>query len=209
MHVQVDIVPDLQTDGADYHVLRNGIRHAIQAEGAALEIGLRMGGGIGHIMDTLIEAGQHRIVFAIDPYGGIAYDAADDRRGVVLDYTNAMMHDALANLHLAAHKNGIHFVFFPLEDTEFMARFADGVPIYQDVKIVVDRYAFIHFDGPHTVTAVLGEAMFFHERTELNSVFVFDDIVNYDHNVIESFLFGHGWELVETSRTKRSYQRKE
>ncbi|BCU99069.1 MAG: hypothetical protein CM15mV25_0650 [uncultured marine virus] len=55
-----------------------------------------------------------------------------------------------------------HLVNF--EDTEFMKRFADGYPVYDEYKRMVDKYEMIHFDGPHDTLSVMKEFVFFNQR---------------------------------------------
>lgn len=50
---------------------------------------------------------------------------------------------------------------FQLEDQEYFNAFGNGVPIYyKGDKKIINKYDFVHFDGPHTTVAVLNEALF-------------------------------------------------
>ena len=93
-----------------------------------------------------------------------------------------------------------------MEDTEFFKRFADGVPFYNEYKIVETNYALVFFDGPHTLEALLEEIDFYRSRCVEGSVWVFDDIELYLHDLLEEKLFKHGWELIEKTSRKASYR---
>lgn len=56
----------------------------------------------------------------------------------------------LANLYAMCPSTGMECLFFPLEDTEFFKRYCDGIPIYDEYKRIVNKYAMVFLDGPHT-----------------------------------------------------------
>lgn len=202
------IEPDFGTDGEDYEVLMAGVVGCIAANGLVLEVGTRLGGGLATIVNVLLQTEQSRPVVSVDPYGGLPYDAADDRIGETLDYTNSMMHDAMSNIHLACVGTGVDFTFINLTDTDFMDLYRDGVPIYQGgERRVWNEYALVHFDGPHSTYAVMQEAAFFNARTGVESVFVFDDVASYDHDSVERYLFNRGWTSLSESASKMAYKR--
>jgi len=202
------IDPDFGTDGEDYEVLLAGTLGCAAANGIVLELGTRLGGGIANIVQALLASNQSRPVVSVDPYGGLPYDAADDRIGEELDYTNSMMHDAMSNIHLACRTTGVDFTFINLTDTDFMDLYRDGVPVYQGgERTVWNEYALVHFDGPHSTVAVMAEAAFFNDRAGLESVFVFDDVESYAHDDVERFLFNRGWTSIRESKSKMAYKR--
>ena len=67
------IAPQFGTDSGNYEVLADAARRSKGVEGAAVEIGVRLGGGLKYIIDGLVETGQtpEKPVFGIDPYGNI------------------------------------------------------------------------------------------------------------------------------------------
>lgn len=203
---RVHIVPDLGGDSENYEVLANGVAAATGAVGASLQIGLRLGFGAKLILDTLRGTGQDRTHIAVDPYGNIEY-AADEETRDRLDYTNHMMHDGLSNLHLYALLQGMNFLFFPLEDTEFFERFADGVPVYSETKRLETKYAFAVLDGPHATQPVLDEFLWLDDRTDEGAVIVFDDVRTYDHDSVDQTVRNAGWAELETSPCKISYMK--
>jgi cephalosporin hydroxylase len=195
----------LQTDSVDYHVLVNAAKRTSSLPGISCEIGLRRGGGSAYIMSGLPHGSTH---IAIDPYGNLNY-AQTDFRVVKLDYTNEMRDQSIGPVFEHAASRGINFVFFNLEDTEFFARFADGVPIYDQVKRIEDEYRLVHFDGPHSAQDVIREVEFFAPRAVVGCEFVFDDIGFYDHAMVHGVLLGLGWSQVDASSTRRVYRKEQ
>ena len=204
--------------------------------GPLLKIGTRRGGSAKLIIDVLEEnedlAG--RSMFCIDPYGNIELEctnlniskmcqreliAADktldgdpdsktETTSLRFDYNNDMRNQTIPTLYYYALSRGLNFTFFCLEDTEFFARYADGVPVYDQFKKYENEYAFVFFDGPHINEAVKTEVEFFVPRSIIGTVFVFDDIWMYDHNeLIEPILFDNGFEIFEKAEVKASYKK--
>ena len=216
------------TDSSEYEILANAAKNVFNVEGAIVEIGSRRGGSAKIIIDALVESGNsNRSMFCIDPYGNIDFECTNlnissfglkqelegdpnskDLTDVVkLDYNNDMRNRIVPSLYFYAYQAGLNFTFFALEDTEFMSRYADGVPVYDEVKKIEDKYAFVFFDGPHTNTAVEHEVRFFGERAVVGSMFVFDDIWMYDHDMIEGILEEYGFEVSEKKKIKASYKK--
>ena len=100
-------------------------------------------------METLQSTGQQKVHIAVDPFGNIEYEHWETRKER-LDYTNTMKNRMLANLYAMCHSTGMECLFFPLEDTEFFKRYCDGIPIYDEYKRIVNKYAMVFLDGPHT-----------------------------------------------------------
>jgi cephalosporin hydroxylase len=199
---------DLPTDSATYHVLSNAAKMIKGVPGIVCEIGTRRGGSLEHIVNGLLENQDHgRNMVCIDPYGNIEYER---KQGDIArtEYTNDMRIEAQIAINAFLLGKPINVVYHCLEDTEFFVRYGDGVPFYNEVKIVETEYAFVFFDGPHGTEAVMKEIEFFHPRAAQNSVWVFDDWQTYDHAVIENWIFERGWRLVEQTHSKASYTNK-
>lgn len=203
----------LTTDSLEYEILADAVRMAKDLDINALscEIGLREGGGSKFMLDALWETGQgDRTHLALDPYGNIDYETAE---GNVRhhDYTNIMRNRCMVDLHayiFNTFQNRLNVVFFCLEDTEFFNRFADGVPIYSEVKRLATQYAVVHYDGPHARAPLDAELAFFTPRMVKGGLAVFDDIANYDHTAFENeSLFPAGYELVSKGSRKASYRK--
>ena len=95
-----------------------------------------------------------------------------------------------------------------MEDTEFFKRFSDGIPYYDQYKTMITEYSLVHFDGPHTTSAVIDELDFFVGRLELNGIFVFDDIGLYDHDYVEKKLLETGnFEIFKKGTRKAAYRK--
>lgn len=203
--MQVNVTPEFECDSENYEVLVTGVERVAPLNGMTCEIGLRKGGGTYHILDTLKRTQQQKVHLAIDPYGSIEYPEGDDGHTKRLDYTNDMRDDCLINIYLYCKMYRLPFLFFNLEDTEFFARFADGVPFYQEHKQLLTQYAFVHFDGPHTVRHVEAEIDFFHARSPIGAVWVFDDVALYNHSEVDAYLQILGWSCYQQTPRKWAY----
>ena len=180
------------TDSSEYEILHEAaLRVGKDVPGAVVEIGSRRGGSAKIIIDAFSHAGNsNRPMFCIDPYGNIdleitninaslhyqnKYELEGDPMSkdisfkTKFDYTNDMRNRIVPSLYYYAFQHGFNFTFFCLEDTEFFKRYSDGVPIYENEKRMVNEYAFVFFDGPHTNEPVLREAKFFTQRAHSQS----------------------------------------
>lgn len=218
-----------EIDSQEYEVLINAAERIGTTEGAIVEIGTRRGGSAKMIIDALTHTNNtNRSMFCIDPYGNIEIDCTNlnmsihypgtkidgpaDSKEVTsphrFDYTNTMRNRIIPSLYYYAYNAGLNFNFFCLEDTEFFNRYSDGVPVYNDSKIIINKYALVFFDGPHDNKAVTLETEFFVNRCDVGAIFVYDDIWMYDHDKIEKILFDKGFEILEKKNIKASYIRK-
>jgi cephalosporin hydroxylase len=215
------------TDSQEYEVLVNAVSR-VNVPGAVVEIGTRRGGSAKIIIDVLQSGGlsQGRPMFCIDPYGNIDLEITninatihypgkfevegdpmdkDKSFKTKFDYSNDMRNRTIPSLYYYAYQAGLNFTFFCLEDHEFFKRYSDGVPVYDEYKTLVNEYAFVFFDGPHTNEAVEEELDFFLQRDKIGTVFVFDDIWMYDHDKFEDKLLSNGYQIIERKNIKASY----
>jgi hypothetical protein len=201
------MTPQLPGDSEDYHLLTKGIELSQKVEGITCEIGLRRGGGTKYIIDALAVYSHLKKHIAIDPYGNIDYEHKEAEI-VKLDYTNQMKLEGVGNCYLYAASKFIDFDFYPLEDTVFFELFKGGVPIYNQVKRLENKYSFVHFDGPHAHLPLLTEINFFKDRTPVGGCWVFDDVTGYyDHDAIEEHILSLGFILIEKTNRKALYQK--
>lgn len=202
-------VPEITDNGEDYDLLEDATKLIKGVEGLTLEIGLRMGGGSKHIIDSLLANGDNnRTHIAIDPYGFMDYPY-DENTLAPLAFGAPLMKKAMVAMYSYVRNKDIDFLFFPFEDEEYFRLFMGGVPVYKrGIKTIENNYALVYFDGPHTKKAVLNETRFFMDRARFGSVFVYDDVKNfYDHSVIEKFLFEEGWKKVLEASSKAAYRK--
>jgi hypothetical protein len=217
-------------DSSEYEILFNAAKNIKGVPGGVVEIGSRRGGSAKIIIDALVEIGEtNRPMFCIDPYGNIDLEitninasihypgkyqvegdpmSKDASFSTKFDYTNDMRNRVIPSLYYYAYQRGLNFTFFCLEDHEFFHRYANGVPVYDEVKKLVNEYAFVFFDGPHTNEAVDLELKFFLERAPKGATYVFDDIWMYDHDKFEKIMFEHGFDILEKKQIKASYYKK-
>jgi hypothetical protein len=107
-----------------------------------------------------------------------------------------MRNTAWKNVYTYIEGKPINVVLMCMEDTEFFNRYADGVPFYQQGKTLINHYSFVFFDGPHDSAALLQEVAFFAPRSEQGTVFIFDDIWNYHHDVVHREVIASGFEQI-------------
>lgn len=198
-------------DQLEQQLLYNAAVSIKGVEGIVCEIGLRDSGGMSVIMTGCIDNNDtNRPFIALDPYGSIEYKFQENI-AVYTDYTNQMKNKSLKNLYNFCEINNINFSLFCLEDTEFFKRFDDGVPIYSESKkVLMNKYALVHFDGPHAVKEIINEIDYFKGRLSVGGFFVFDDtyVGYYDHDSVERHLLKDGdFELVGKERHKCSYKK--
>jgi hypothetical protein len=217
------------TDSHEYEILQAATFNVRDVEGAIVEIGTRRGGSAKLIIDSIVASGNtNRTMFCIDPYGNIDYvqtnkalkhhhpdvvlegdpTSTEITQPTKLDYDNNMRNRTIPSLYYYAYQRITNFTFFCLEDTEFFNRYANGVPVYNNEKSIVNKYALVFFDGPHTSEKIEEETMFFVERSNVGSIFVYDDIWMYDHEKIENIIANYGFELLEKKNIKASYIKK-
>jgi len=199
---------DLPGDSGDYELLAKGIELSKDVLGMTCELGVRRGGGTKIIMDAIARHCSGKVHIAIDPYGHIEYEHKEGQV-VRLDYTNEMRDECMVNLFAYAKQIQQTVIFFNLEDTEFFNRFADGVPMYNLKKTILESYSFVHFDAAHAVMPLMDEIAFFQTRTPVGGCWCFDDVENYyNHSIIESYILKSGWNLIEKKYHKALYQKR-
>ena len=192
----------------DYYILYDAAMMIRDIPGITCEIGLRAGGGTKRILDALQTKLAPRTHIAIDPYGEIPYFWKENFIPEETDYSNNMRDRIMISMSQYCIENpNINFYLYPMEDTEFFKRFADGVPVYFNKgKQIINEYSLVHFDGPHSLETTLNETLFFEPRALKGAIFVYDDVVDYyDHNVIRSHLLTAGWSIVASTYYKASY----
>jgi hypothetical protein len=198
-------------DQLEQQLLYNAAYSIKGVEGIVCEIGLRDSGGMSIIMmGCLDNTDTNRPFIALDPYGAIKYRWQENMT-VYTDYTNQMKNKSLKNLYAFCEIKNINFSLYCMEDTEFFKRFPDGVPTYsENEKVLQDKYALVHFDGPHAVKDIINEIDFFKNRLSIGGFFVFDDtyVDYYDHDIVEKYLLqDDNYELVGKETHKCSYKR--
>jgi len=196
----------LEIDGKDYEVLIESVQSIEHILGMTCEIGVRTGGSTKLIVDEI--KGKNRTHIGIDPYGGLDY--VFDFGTIVTDaYSNKEYRNpSLALIYDYAFKSDVNFVFFNLTSEQFMKRYSDGVPVYDNgQETLLDTYALVYFDGLHTLNTVMVETQFFEARTMNGSILVYDDISLYDHAQIDTYLKDRNWNIKNKTTNKISYQK--
>ena len=192
-------------DSTEYEILAKACTYVKGDNLLTCEIGVREGKGSKIILDAFKDKTHWHI--GIDPYGNISYQHYDVRPTQVdtgkklplsfrANYTNQMKAELLKNLDFP------NFTLYQLEDTEFFKRFADGVPIYRNVKSIMTKYDLVHFDGPHRSLDIVTEVIFFASRASDNCVLVFDDYPQYNMSLIGHMLI-HYYNFKQVNRGEK------
>ena len=187
----------------------------------SVEIGVREGYGSHVIMENFKNKNNFHI--GIDPYGDITYKHLDSKPGFApawKDFEGNILYNedgsyktptypnSMKQTFLTAFNKHENFILYQLEDIEYFNAFGQGVPIYyKGQKKIMNNYDFVHFDGPHTTAAVLHEALFFANRSNPGTRFVFDDIETYDIKQITQALAHYDFYLMEQSKHKLCLER--
>lgn len=188
-----------------YNVMREYVLQLKDVEGLSCEIGLRRGGGTKVIMDAFIENDDRRPHICLDPYGNIIYkDIVGAHRS---DYTDDMRNETLAELYKYAYDKQLNILFFNLEDSEFYRRFADGVPIYNQEKEMINAYAYVHVDGQHDEASVKLAADFFIPRMSIGGIIMFDNTNHYPHDRIHEKMISNKFFYEGDVGFKKTYKR--
>ena len=187
----------------------------------SVEIGVREGYGSHVIMENLKNKNHFHI--GIDPYGDITYSHVDSKPGFApawKDFEGNILYNkdgsyktptypnSMKQTFLTAFNKHENFILYQLEDIEYFNAFGQGVPIYyKGQKKIMNNYDFVHFDGPHTTAAVLHEALFFANRSNPGTRFVFDDIDTYEMEQITQALAHYDFYIIERGKNKMCLER--
>lgn len=199
----------LETDSGEYELLTDAVASVRDVPGLICEIGTRKGGSLQLIIDALLENGDEgRTVLSIDNYGHMLYQWGMDRTAR-LDYTNDMRNEAYKNLYEYVTGKPVNLLVFTLEDSEFFNRYWDGVPVYKEEKRLEARYALAFLDGPHDVTSLKKEILFFAARTEAGARIVVDDIDFFNVDELTEFAAKTGFKVDQIGEKKIVYEKLE
>ncbi len=188
----------------EYKIIINSIELIKNVDGLTCEIGVREGDSSHLILEYLVKTGQlDRVHICIDPFGNIEYEHWENVKER-LDYTNKMKNKMLANLYSYVSEIDMECLYFPLEDTEFFNRYKDGVPIYNNYKKIVNKYALVFLDGPHTTELVLNEFNFFKDKIDKGGIIIFDDIHQYPHmEKLDQYIRENNFDILEKGPLKK------
>ena len=179
----------IRGDSKDYNLLDNWVR-GLKVETSKIltcEIGVREGLGSKIIMDGIRgQATGDYMHVGIDPYGNLKYQHYDNSPEYTADYTNDMR--LQLEKDLSDYKE---FKLFHMTDKEFMRRYPEYGP-----------FNLVHFDVPHMTRHVLHEAIFFAERSEQYTRFIFDDFKGYNMPLIADALGYYGFKEIDKGDNK-------
>lgn len=196
---------DGDTTQEAYDLIKKYAKTIKGVEGLTCEIGVRRGLGSKFIVDGCLENDDKRTHICIDPYGNIIMNSGNTVRRH--DHTNQRKCECISALQSFAFKNNTNIIFFELEDEEFFKRFSDGIPVYEEEKKIINKYAFVHVDGPHSYDPVSKACEFFVSKMDKNAILVFDNTDEYDHKKIEETYLSSFQFLEEFGSHKKFYRK--
>jgi hypothetical protein len=201
----------LQTDSLEYEILEAAAIDSLKVPGASVELGVREGGGSEIIVRAQFTTEIRRPHIAVDPWGDILYQERDDTAPRRLGYSDAMRRRCSAGLHRIARDLNADVLIFAMTDADFFTAFQGGVPFYTDGgPQTITQYSLVHFDGPHARHIIMPEIEFFASRTPIGGYWVFDDIMDYDHDTVEGVVLSKGFVRSDSplNPDRGPYQRK-
>jgi|TARA_R100001082_G_C4361864_1_gene159784 hypothetical protein len=168
------------------------------------EIGVRKGLATKLIMNYIRPnySGLHFHV-GIDPYGDMIYRHYDKSKPTKMDYDEKMFAEVKKDF---AEEPRFNLLNMP--DDIFFEKYYYGVEFfYESKQYVLNRYALVHFDGPHKTTDVLTETIFFARRAAPGAVFIYDDWKTYNITVIKDAAKEFGFEFMSNGERKTILQK--
>lgn len=197
-------------DHENHQVLLNAANSIVGIEGIVCELGLRRGGGLMTMLISCVNNNdaKNRQFIAIDPYGNIDYKFRDNST-VKLDYTNKMKNETLASLYSYCATHDIDFNLYCLTDFDFFDKFENGIFVYNENRFILNKYALVHLDGPHSTEDLIKEVNFFKRRMSLGGYIVLDDVQGYFNleQLESAILIEDDFILVENDGQKASYKK--
>lgn len=200
---------EIEGDSGEYEYLTEAVELSKDVEGLLVEIGVRMGMGTKYIIDAVCEHRPGSTVIGIDPYGSILYTGKEPNGPCRLDYTNEMAKRCMAAMSAYVLTKNVNWLPIRMTDTEYFRAFAEGIEVYELDTVRCNKYAMVHFDGPHTVEAIQAEVDFFLPRTPSGGCWIFDDITPdfYDHQEIRDYA-GDGFNIIRSGLKKELWQKR-
>tara|TARA_Y100000114_G_C11596354_1_gene248209 strand:+ start:34 stop:615 length:582 start_codon:yes stop_codon:yes gene_type:complete len=189
----------IEGDSTEYELLEKCCKLIKVEDPLTLEIGVRQGKGSHIILENFKDKKHWHI--GVDPYGNLDYQHYDDSGSYRCDYTNSMKLQLLKDLDYP------NFTLFNLGDDEFMHRFHDGVPIYNETKQIKNVYDLVHLDGPHKTIDVIKEIIFFAERSRKDSLIILDDYPKYNWNLCGHIFLLYNFKVLHMGKNKAVFKK--
>ena len=114
----------LTVDSLEYDLLHDAVLAVEDVPGFTCEIGVRSGGGSQIIMAA---SPDDRVHIGIDPWGQLPYYYADNEVSGLSPFDAKLRERCYSELYVWAAFEKRYLLLLTLEDSEFFARFADGV----------------------------------------------------------------------------------
>lgn len=197
----------IEFDSGEYEFLTEAVQMSAHVEGLLVEVGLRKGWGTKTLIDAIVEYRPGSIVISIDPYGSILYVGREHIGPIRLDYTDDMCKECMADLWEYVKGKNVKWLPFIQTDDDFFIEKENGVVVYDLERIVINKYACVHLDGPHHYDAVTREAKFFGDRMDKGGVIILDDCTEDFINIepVNEYFKSIGFELFKQGVKKNMY----
>ena len=182
----------IKGDSSEYELLIEAVQNSkslSQDPVLMCEIGVREGLGSKLMLDAALKQYPKVHLLGVDPYGNLDYAHYDDNKSYRSDYTNKMKTQLKKDM---VEYESYHLL--EMTDAQFMYRFRDGFPIYDEAEKILKNYTCVHFDGPHQTVDVLREVLFFCQRSHVHTTFCFDDYKKYDMDNIAQVCSRYGFQ---------------
>lgn len=195
---------ELLGDSGEYWFLTEAVELSKDVYGMCVEIGTRRGLGTKTIIDSVVEHRPYTTVISIDPYGSILYTGREHMGPCRLDYTNDMGKECMVALSEYVIDKPVYWKPFLMTDTFFFKSFPDGIELYELETVLCNKYAMVHLDGVHTISAVTEEIVWFNNRMDKGATLVIDDVTPdfIDIKPIQQLFAELGWEQVKMGLKK-------
>jgi len=198
----------IEGDSFNYELLDSAVKRLNHPIGTSFEIGVRRGLGSKIIIDAYRKYHpqiKNLVHIGLDPYGDLPYNFSETEQNIMnFGYTDLMKRELLINFS----KRYSEFYFVNLDTHEFFGRFADGYPVYQNKKKIINKFEIVHFDGLHDLKNITLEVNYFLGKLSDHTIFIFDDVDTFDMKPIDNILYKNGFEDFESSGRKKSFEYK-
>lgn len=194
----------ISSDSDEYWILTEAVELSKDVEGFLCEVGVRAGWGTKTIIDAAIEHRPGSTVIGIDPYGSIEYIGREHMGPCRLDYDDLMGKQCQSDLSAYVIGKNVLWLPFKMKSETYFRTFADGMELYDLETTVCNKYAMVHLDGVHTVSAISKEVLWFHERMDSGACIAIDDVtIDFvDIKPIQQLFIELGWAEIKMGLKK-------
>lgn len=167
---------DFGFDSGEYEFLTEAVAMSANITGMCAEIGVRLGRGTATIIEAMETYRPHDTMLSIDPFGSILYKPREHMEPCRLDYTDEMGKTCMAQLSQFVLNKSVDWQPKKMTDIFFFKRYSEGVEAYNIDTFLINKYAMVHLDGPHSLEHISLEFDWFYDRMDTGATVVLDDV---------------------------------